>query len=210
MFKEKKFTNIIDIRDRFEEDFALSLKSQPYINEIYNEVFPIKNIIRFPKGDKKRHILDREFHIDVNLELQNGIKLTGQEKVLRERYSRFNTFTIEFYQNRHNYKVKKPDGTFLEPFEKGEFFNLGAQFYFHGYWDKQEMGLEKWYLIKMFDFLTWLRNKPIEELEKTTKPSTSNASFYYKDYDDIPLEFIYAKYKDGRKMVTGNLFDISR
>jgi len=60
----------------------------------------------------------------------------------------------------------------------------------------------------MFDFLTWLKNKPIEELEKTTKPSTSNASFYYKNYDDIPLEFIYAKYKDGRKIVTGNLFNI--
>lgn len=209
MFKEKKLTDVIDVRDRFEEDFALSLKSQPYIDEIYNEVFPIKNIIRFPKGDKERHILDREFHIDVNLELQNGIKLTGQEKVLRERYSRFNTFTIEFYQNRHNYKVKKPDGTLLEPFEKGEFFNLGAQFYFHGYCNKTEDVIEKWYLIKIFDFLTYLKNIPFNILEKSTKvTSTSNASFYYKNYDDIPPEFIYAKYKNGRKIVTRNLFDI--
>lgn len=209
MFKEKKLTDVIDVRDRFEEDFALSLKSQPYIDEIYNEVFPIKNIIRFPKSDEKRHILDREFHIDVNLELQNGIKLTGQEKVLRERFSHFNTFTIEFYQNRHNYKVKKPDGTALEPFEKGEFFNLGAQFYFHGYYNKTEDVIEKWYLIKIFDFLTHLKNIPFNILEKSTKwTSTSNASFYYKNYDDIPLEFIYAKYKDGRKIVTVNLFDV--
>jgi len=138
IFKEKKITNVIYVRNRFEEDFALSLKSQPYIDEIYNEIFPIKNIIRFPKGDKERHILDREFHIDVNLELQNGIKLTGQEKVLRERYSYFNTFTIEFYQNRHDYEVKNPDGTIIKPKEKGEFFNLGAQFYFHGYCNKTE------------------------------------------------------------------------
>jgi len=165
----------------FEEDIQLSQKSYPYVDKIYYEIyFPyLKSIERTAQTDQ-RHILDIEFHIDTILEFTNGTKLTGQEKILRHKFINFKTFTIEFYQNRFTK-------------EKGEFFNLGAQFYFHGYWNRDESGIDIWYLIKIFDFLEHLKKKNIPELEKQTRPSTSNASFMWIKYDDIPEHFIYRK-----------------
>ena len=116
----------------------------------------------------------------MELVLTNGIKLLGQEKALRFKFASFNTFTIEFYQNRYTK-------------EHGEFFNLGAQFYLHSYWNEDESGFLKWYFIKIFDFLAHLKTKPIQELEIQTKPSTSLASFYYIKYNQIPELFIYSK-----------------
>jgi hypothetical protein len=161
---------------KFHEDLELSVKAEQYQNNLYREIFDIKNINRF--ANKDGHILDVKYHIDVELELNNGIKLLGQEKALRNEFSKFNTFTIEFYQNRFTK-------------EKGEFFNLGAQFYLHSYWNKNYDGFEKWYLIKIFDFLTWLKKSNITDLENQTRASTSKASFYFINYDKIPKEFIY-------------------
>jgi len=167
----------------WDEDLKFSEHTKKFQDELYCSIFPIKNITRFSKQD--RHILDKNYHIDVELELKNGIKLLGQEKALRKKFSSFDTFTIEFYQNR----FKK---------EKGEFFNLGAQFYCHGYVNGNTLddttGFLKVYVIKIFDFLESLRSKTIGELECNTRPSSSNASFYAIPYDDIPKEFVfYAK-----------------
>jgi len=165
--------------NNWDEDLKLAQKAIPIQNAIYNNIFQIKNIKRFSKDND--FILDTHYHIDVELELKNGIKLLGQEKALRYQFSNFNTFTIEFFQNRFTR-------------EKGEFFNLGAQFYLHGYFNDIEDKFEKWYLIKIFDFLTYLKKTPIEILEESTKPTThSNASFYYIDYGNIPINFIYTK-----------------
>lgn len=166
------------------DDYAISKDSKKYQDEIYKSLFPIKDIVRFEHEDE--NILDRKFHIDVCLELKNNTRLLGQEKALRNRYSNFDTFTIEFYQNRFTK-------------EKGEFFHIAAQFYLHGYRDgdviEDTTGLKKWYFIKLFDFIEWLKEKPIEELEKQTRPSSGNASFFYIKYNEIPKEFIYRSYK---------------
>ena len=162
----------------FAEDFALAQKAIPYQNDIYKEVFPVTNIVRYEQDDNR--ILDIKYHIDVELELQNGIKLLGQEKALRFCFAKYNTFTMEFYQDRY----KK---------EPGEFFNIGAQFYLHGYWNKNYNGFCKWYIIKLFEFLTHLKDMNISYLETNTRPSTSRASFYYINYNHIPIEFIYAQ-----------------
>jgi len=207
------------------DDKALSIKSYPYVEKIYYDIFPIKNIIRFDKNGK-RHILDIKYHIDVELELGNGTKLTMQESVLRSEYSLFDTFTMEFYQNRHDYEIETPDGTIMKPKEKGEFFIIAARYYFHGYWNEEteksvkylydedgslKDGLEKWYLIKLPEFLDYYRSWPIEKLEAKTRPTKgSNASFIWFKYNEILKEFIYVKYKEGRKIVTGNIFDNSK
>ena len=162
----------------FKEDLELSLKAQPLQDEIYKSVWPIKEIIRFNRDEDK--ILDIRYHIDVEVRLENGIAFLGQEKALRYKFASYNTFTMEFYQDR---QVK----------ERGEFFNLGAQFYLHGYFNEAEDGFCKWYLIKVFDFLESLKNNKIETLEAYTKPSSGNASFFYMPYDRIPRRFIYAK-----------------
>ncbi len=161
-------------------DLKFSENAEQYQDELYRNVFPIKKITRFPNC----HVLDRNYHIDIELEMINGIKLLGQEKALRKQFSEFNTFTIEFYQNRFTK-------------EKGEFFNLGAQFYCHGYLNgnlpEDTTGFIKVYIINIFDFLEQLKQKPIKELEKKTKPSTGKASFYFINYNDIPSKFIYFK-----------------
>lgn len=169
----------------FSKDLELARKAEQYQNELYQDLLPIADIIRYQQEDEgDRHVMDREHHIDVVLKLSNGAKLMGQEKALRNKFAKYNTFTIEFYQNRHTK-------------ERGEFFNLGAQFYLHGYWNSQESGFCKWYLIRVFDFMNWLKEKSIEELEAQTRaPGSSNATFYYMDYEDIPNEFIYASHKN--------------
>jgi len=174
----------------FDDDFALSEAAQSLQNKVYNYIFGdyLKKITRFSKED--RHILDVEYHIDVELELINGIKFLGQEKALRKRWADLNTFTIEFYQNESTK-------------EKGEFFNLGAQFYLHGYINanlaEDITKFIKCYFIKIFDFLEWLKKKPIEELEKNTRPTKgSRASFYWINYNEIPRQFLYWYYKEGK------------
>ena len=172
----------------WDDDRALSINSVPYQDDIYRSVFGDDILInRFTKEDEI--ILDIRYHIDVELKLSNGIKLLGQEKGLRYEFASFNTFTIEFYQNRYNK-------------EQGEFFNLGAQFYLHSYWNKEYTGFCKWYLIKIFDFLTYLKKTPIEILESKTRPSTSRASFYYINYNNIPDNFIYMYSDSDRKTGT--------
>ena len=186
----------------FGDDFELSLAAQPIQDKIYGYLFKnyLENITRFPKSDK-RHVLDINYHIDVELEFINGIKILGQEKALRYKFRNHDTFTIEFYQNK-------------DTKEKGEFFNLGAQFYLHGYLNgdtpKDITNFLKCYFIKIFDFLEWLKKKSIEELDKNTRPTKgSRASFYWIRYDDIPREFIYWHLNKGKELIKKQYFDFN-
>ena len=186
----------------FDEDTELSKAAMPLQDAMYKYIFKgmIDKIERFKKGEE-RHILDVNFHIDIILKLKNGISLLGQEKALRKKHSGHNALTIEFWQDR---------------FEKieGEFFNLGAQFYSHGYLNgnaPDEIScFEKFYIIKVFDYLESLRRVPLEELEKRTKPTgRSRASFYYINYDHIPKEFIYYQMEDGKELIKKQYFDFN-
>jgi len=174
--------------------YIQAIKARPFQDAIYHTLYPIKEIIRIDRNnplENNRHkfskeqleLLDIKLHIDTILVLQNDSILTGQEKALSYKERFYDTFTIEFYQNR-------------ETKELGEFFNLGAQFYLHGYLNNENLddvtGFDKWYFIKIFDFLSWLKNTPISTLEKYTKPSwNSRASFFYIKYNKIPQQFIY-------------------
>jgi hypothetical protein len=165
----------------FNEDLQLSEKATEHQDNIYKELFPGCIVRRLRHEDGI--ILDRKYHIDVEVELVNGIKLLGQEKALRNKWASMDTFTIEFYQN-------------AATKERGEFFNLGAQFYLHGYWNNKEDGLCKWYLIKIFDFLTHLRKEEIGILERMTLTTGgSRASFLKVGYSRIPCEYIYASHR---------------
>lgn len=186
----------------FDIDYEFSLAAQPLQDKLYRYIFKdyLENITRFPKSDK-RHVLDINYHIDVELEFINGIKILGQEKVLRYKFINHDTLTIEFYQNRFTK-------------EKGEFFNLGAHYFLHGYVDgnipEEITRFLKCYFIKVFDFLEWLKKKSIEELEKNTRPTKgSRASFYWIRYDDIPREFIYWHFDKGKELIKKQYFDFN-
>ena len=184
------------------DDFEFSLAAQPIQDKVYKRIFGnyLKKVTRFPKSSE-RHVLDINYHIDVEIEFVNNIKILGQEKALRKQWSDLNTLTIEFYQNRFTK-------------EKGEFFNLGAQFYLHGYLDGDEpeeiTKFLKCYFIKIFDYLESLKNKSIEELDKNTRPTQgSRASFYWIRYDDILREFIYWYLENGKELIKKEYFDFN-
>lgn len=160
------------------EDLALSLKAEPIQDRLYREVWG--DGINIVRSHNNETVLDREFHIDLTVELPNGIQLLGQEKALRHKFSSFDTFTLEFYQNENEE-------------EKGEFFRLGAQFYCHGYLNEEQTDFEKVYIIKIFDFLASKKDTTLDWLKAHTRPSSGRASFYYVKYGDIPEEFIYYK-----------------
>jgi hypothetical protein len=168
----------------FEEtpEYIQSINMQLACNKVLSDVFDVNidSIKRFNKKDDK-FILDQEFHIDVILTLKNGSTLTGQEKSLSNKFYKFKTFTMEFYQNRYTK-------------QKGEFFKIASQFYLHGYSDESGTEFKEWYIFDVIKILFWLKSYNISELEKITRPSTSNASFLYISYSSIPKEFIIQSY----------------
>ena len=86
----------------------------PHCNDIYYKVFNATKVSK----ELKTPLLDMDILLIVKL--PNGSQLTGQEKALSYSYSKYNTFTMEFYQNRSTK-------------EQGEFFKIASQFYLSGY-----------------------------------------------------------------------------
>lgn len=153
-------------------EYQLHLKTLSVRDDLYRSIFGVNiDIKRFEYGEK--FILDKEFHIDVQLTLKNGSILLGQEKVLHPQFSHYNTFTMEFLQNR-------------QTGERGEFFNIASQFYFHGYATK-ECKLEKYVIVDLLKFVDWSKDKTLNDLKLSTRMSgPSNATFYYIRYEKIP------------------------
>jgi len=177
------------------EEYKQSLKMRSSCDKVLKYVFGVNesSIIRYEK-ECGPHVLDQEFAIDLKVILPNKMQLSGQEKALTFRYYSYKTFTIEFYQNRHDYEVQRPDGTIMKPKEPGEWFKIASQFYLSGYSDKSGVRFIEWKIIKMFDFMLWQREQDIDNLEKKCRPCTnSHANFLPIRYKDIPLDCIYAE-----------------
>jgi hypothetical protein len=114
---------------------------RPIADKLYCEIIPyIVSIERFDKPQK--HILDREFAIDVELKLQSpqisSMKITLQEKFRSYSAIKYDDVTVEHY-NDPILKIK------------GDWFYLAAQLYFTGYVSADETKFEKWIL------LDWVR-----------------------------------------------------
>lgn len=157
-------------------------------NRVLCEVFdiPKRNIIRY-ENPNSPHILDQEFAIDLKVKLKNGMNLSGQEKALSYKFYSFRTFTIEFWQNRYTE-------------EPGEWFKIACQFYLHGYSDETGKEFAGWYILKMFDFMNWIKQKSIYKLKNKLKPASgSRAAFLPIKYDKIPDYIIYASGRGPRE-----------
>lgn len=164
-------------------EYIRSLKMQSACDDVLCSVFGIQkqNIYRFKKGDELS-ILDQQFHIDVIVKMPNNSTLTGQEKTLSNKFYKYRTFTMEFYQNRFTK-------------EYGEFFKIASQFYLHGYSDITGYKFTEWYIFDIFKLIDWLKDFGEHTLAKKTRPSTSLACFLPIPYDKIPQQFIFEKYK---------------
>lgn len=184
-------------------DINISYCSEIFVEQIYREVFGKDIAVRRSRryGKQEWALMDRQFHIDCAIELPNGSRLLGQEKVLRARYANFETFTIEYYQDR-------------EKKEPGEFFHIAAQFYFHGYWNQEYTGIDMFCLIDLLKFLDWLKseysvedmNAMINSKRRNSRvgfnaPQNGKASFFYIPYNLIPRACIHAYKEKGGDIV---------
>lgn len=162
-------------------EYKQSIKMQTACTQALMYKFNVSenNIIRYEKKNNL-HILDTNFHIDGKIILPNGSTLTMQEKALSNKFYKYKTFTMEFYQNRNTK-------------EKGEFFKIAAQIYLHGYSDETEVKFIEYHILKVFDLIIWLNNKyTILELEQNMRPSGgSYATFISIPYKDIPEHIFY-------------------
>ncbi len=174
----------IPARKRFEFDLENDRQRHPQKNVIYRQVFGSGIIINHfgNKSVEEKQILDRNYHIDVEILLPTGAILTGQEKILNFENTHRNTVTIEYMQNR-------------DTGEKGEFFCLASQFFLGGYMGKNDESIEKWMIIDLLRFMLWLNKEP-GNMGKPI-PSSSNASFLAIHESKIPSNVIIAKRWNG-------------
>jgi hypothetical protein len=98
------------------------IRCRPYADTIYQSVFG--KDIDIQRSDLRdtgiNNVLDREFAIDVQIKLNSGLVLLGQEKFLSNKYSKYASVTVEYYQNQFTKEL-------------GDWFKMGVQFYFTGY-----------------------------------------------------------------------------
>ena len=159
------------------DDLTFSIAMNPYIDAIYKEIYPIEHITRLTKEDHP-HILDAKFHIDTILKLKNGMIITAQEKIRRNKYIGFQDFTLEYNSNSFG--------------KDGEFMKLCTDIYFYGYGDPKT-GLKCTYVFKPIDVKNAIiKEELIGKLMQNQYHST--ASFYAYPFKQFKDEwFIYKK-----------------
>src|SRR5271157_4184284 len=127
-----------------DKDFEESMR--PYIDEIYNSVWSdLTNIIRSDRAATKNEIsllLDKHCGIDTIIHHKCGGILTLQEKTIRDENRRFQTITIEYYNDPKKNAI-------------GDWFTLIAQLYFFGYASVDATGYTQWYILDMAKFRSW-------------------------------------------------------
>lgn len=160
-------------------EYKQSANMNAHCNEIYYKVFNAVSVKRTQDTP-----LDMEFAIDVIVGLGNGSQLTGQEKALSYDKVKYNTFTMEFYQNRSTK-------------EKGEFFKIASQFYLSGYINHSQNGFAYWSILDMPRLMLWIDSVyNLGQLEAKAIPSSGLASFIAIDLNDIPKDCYIATSKD--------------
>lgn len=159
------------------DDFELSKYVEPLQDAVYKKIWGDKITIERVRAGE----LDRLSHVDVTITLKHGQKIRGQEKALRQRYAGFNTFTLEYLQNRKTQ-------------EQGEWFSLDAHFYLTGYLSEDNRSYASWMIIDLLKFNQWINGMDeafiVRHLRATT---SSNASFIWVPVDLIPDECIIAR-----------------
>ncbi len=165
---------------QFDDDLQFSDRANMIADNEYRDYFSqfglVERIERFPPG-QERHLLDREFAIDVRVHVSPAegkltkIVFTLQEKFRRPSYRQFQDITIEYMQNRFSKEL-------------GDWSRLAVEYYAYGYADHSETPS---------DFLEFylLDYRRLKELLSTgvipykIKHSSSNASMLTVALEDI-------------------------
>lgn len=158
------------------DDLTFSIGMNRFVDDIYKTQFPVETITRLTR-EGHPHILDKEFHIDTIIKLKNGMTLTAQEKVRREKYIKYQEFTLEY--NSNNQDVA------------GEYMKLCTDLYFYGYGDI-ERGFSCYYLFKPIDIkLAIMKGELQGTLQQNQYHSTAN--FYAYPFSKFKEQWFVAK-----------------
>lgn len=141
----------------YEEDTEFNLKMQPSADEIYRHIWPFCGI------ERDLGPLDKDRGIDVILTSLTGLKISFQEKFRRNKYLRYQQFTIEFKNN-------------PETDELGELFKLAANYYFYAYANPKETCFCQWKIVDLNKFKEAYENGELipDEIGQNKKRSRAN------------------------------------
>lgn len=174
------------LEDKFERDprRQQELLGRPFADDIYRQTFGDEiQIRRFDhdpdKKDDLSHLFDREFATDVKITTPPGLILIGQEKFLSNKYATFRSITIEFMQN-----------PVVE--EKGDWFKMAVQFYFTGYFNKDNTGFERWAIVDWCQMVLGTIDGNIEWKRQSNKNNCARADFKYCDMAALDDRYVIA------------------
>ena len=167
------------------------LKGRPYADSIYRTYLNAINIERFEEEDEngEAHPLDANFAIDVELLLESGQKLMGQEKFLSHKFASYNTVTEEYMQDWQEAVV-------------GDWFKLCCQFYFIAYFNEVGDGFCKWVILDMLQLVIATNRGEVVWTEKPNKKDGAKASLVAANVAKLPEDCIL--YQSGFKPPTEN------
>lgn len=154
----------------WDKDISHSISMNQYLDEVYRSIYPVREIERYTR-DSDAHILDKEFHIDTVIKLENGMKITSQEKVRRPNKIGWDDFTLEKDSNEY--------GT------RGELYKLCTDIYFYAWGDKDD-GLIRHRIFKVYDVkMAIINGELLGTLEKNKVHSTANFYAYpFRNFKD--------------------------
>ncbi len=158
---------------------------------IYRNIFSIKEIKDLRGDNDKPHILDQEFAIDKLLILKSGHWISVQEKYRKNIFLKDQKYMINYPNPDFTQEYKNGNGTL------GEWFKLAAQIYFFGWSNKDETDFEKWVIIDIVKYKLIIEKMGgIEKVGKLRKNYThGSASFYCIPIQILKDAFLY-KYKE--------------
>jgi hypothetical protein len=155
------------------------LKMRPYADIIYKNTFGAGiDINRFDRDEDKA--LDIIFAIDVQIGLENGQILLGQEKYLSDKYAGYKSITVEYEQNQITH-------------EHGDWYKLATQFYFTGYCNKDMTGFDPWVIANWTSMIIETLANNIHWVHNNNKADGARASFVYTNMTQLPESCIIAK-----------------
>jgi hypothetical protein len=105
--------------------------------------------------------------------MPNGMILNGQEKFLSNKYSHYNSLTVEYMQNPMINEI-------------GDWFKLAPQFYICGYFNRDMTNFDKYILVDWPKLVICTNNNIVTWRDNNNKDGRARASFKYVDFNDIP------------------------
>lgn len=152
-------------------------------NELYRHIctvlkMPLIADERIVEGDEGElaQVYDREFGVDVLLKFENGMQIAMQEKYL---FTSFDTVTVEYMNN--------PDID-----DKGDWFNMRAQWYFVGYDEYKRFQWDRWILLNWASVQLLTARGAIPWQDRRNQNDGAKASFRYARMAQFPTECVIA------------------